>query len=188
MTPKISLLTAIVGASLVLGVPVAWGAQPVAQSPDAVERAVLAREQSQRLGLETAAPDAFERAVVSQRAARDAASLDAHGRVVPIGDAPGSAQSPLPDAFERAITAEKRPAVTGHYRDAFERADQTGGVSIVADSHDRVTPVATPTGSPVATGRDIEWPQIGIGFALGLLLALALGMALRLAQIRPLAH
>jgi hypothetical protein len=40
----------------------------------------------------------------------------------------------------------------------------------------------------VTSGREIEWPQIGIGFGIGLLLAAGLYLAMRFTRIRPLAH
>lgn len=181
---RISIVTAIVGASLVLGVPAAWSQ---AQS-DAVERAVLAREQSQRAGLGTIGPDAFERAVLALQVRPAAPAYpDAHSRTFS-----GSAIATLPrypDAFERAVITETRSgAPVGHVADAFERAVLAGTPSVLVDSHGRVEPISTPVSTPVASGRTIEWPQVGIGFSVGLLLALGLGMALRLTRIRPLAH
>jgi hypothetical protein len=117
-------------------------------------------------------PDAFERAVN----AREQSSL---GQVASYRD-----------AFERAALAGVRgPAAVSSYPDAFERAALGGStVSVVSDSHDRMASPPTPAVQPISTGRDVEWPQIGIGFAIGVLLALGLGMALRLTRTRQLAH
>jgi hypothetical protein len=168
MTPKFSLITALVGAALVLGVPAGWGT-PVATAPDVFERAVVARELSQRAGLATM-PDAFERAVNAQRPSVVSSYVDAHGRSTAGGDRQGlSTASRYPDAFERALRTESGPRV-------------------LLDSHDRVQPTSTPVVSPVDSGREIEWPQIGIGFAAGILLALGLGMTMRFTRVRQPAH
>jgi hypothetical protein len=145
MFRKISLITALVGAALVLGVPAAWGqSEPVGLSSDAFERAALA---TQRSGVTP--------------------YLDAHGRAV-TGDT-------------RAVSTFPK------YADAFERAALSGSNVVPTDSHDRVVPTPAPGTSPVATGRDIEWPQIGIGVGLGIVLALLLGIAMRHTRMRPLA-
>jgi len=166
MTPKISFATAVAGAALTLGVPAAWGQS----QPDVVERTVAARELSQRSGQVATYPDAFERAALAAGRAGAAVYPDAHQRSAPVGDRQGiSAVSSYPDAFERA---------------AFAGSAQR----VLVDSHDRIVPTSTPASMPVSSGRDVEWPQVGIGVALGIFLALGLGMAMRLTRIRRLAH
>lgn len=168
MFRKISLITALVGAALVLGIPAAWGqSEPVGLSSDAFERAVLAREQSQRSGPGQGLSDAFERAALATQRSGVTPYLDAHGRAV-TGDT-------------RAVSTFPK------YADAFERAALSGSNVVPTDSHDRVVPTPSPGTSPVATGRDIEWPQIGIGVGLGIVLALLLGIAMRHTRMRPLA-
>jgi hypothetical protein len=63
------------------------------------------------------------------------------------------------------------------YVDAGERSIRIG----------RTTVAAIPTGS-VSSGSGIEWPQLGIGFGLGILLAASLWLAVRMTRSRPLAH
>jgi hypothetical protein len=167
MTLRTSLITAVVGSALALGVPAAFGqAQPAVQSPDAVEQAVLARELSSRIDAKVYR-DAFERAVAANRQGAGAVGsyVDAHNR------SSGSlSTSAVPtDAFERAVLSGR---TTG----------------FVGDSHDRIAPESPTPGPVTSSGRDLEWPQIGIGFGVGILLALALGMAMRLTRIRQLAH
>ena len=38
------------------------------------------------------------------------------------------------------------------------------------------------------SGREIEWSQIGMGFGLGILLAIGLFLAMRSTRVRHLAH
>lgn len=164
MTPKISHITAVAAAAFALAAPAAWGGP----YPDAFERAVSARETG-RSGL-ASMPDAFERAVLaSQRGPGRAVPADAHGRAALAGDRGQPAVSTYPDAFERHAYAGST-------------------LRVVSDSHQRATPASTPVAGPVSTGRDIEWPQIAIGFGIGVLLSLALMTALRLGRTRPLAH
>lgn len=193
MTLRISVAAAVVGAALVFAVP-AWGtagtsdafertvlapqpslspgSQPL--STDAIERAVLARERSSRAGLATGRADALERALAAEKRSSGLSGI-------------------YRDAVERLAVQSAVPRIVLAYSDAFERAIVArGGIGSgpVGDHHDRVqfgptTPVSVPvTGS----GRPIEWPQIGIGFGLGILLGLGLLLAGRLARIRPLAH
>jgi hypothetical protein len=48
----------------------------------------------------------------------------------------------------------------------------------------KVTNQPPPTGS----GRDVEWAQIGIGFSIGIVLAIVLGLTLKATRPRTLAH
>jgi hypothetical protein len=98
------------------------------------------------------------------------------------------------DAFERGLAGEQ--AGWAAYRDTFERyvtqkqgpVGSSGSLDSYADSASRTdvghryTPVAAP-----ASGSEIEWPQLGIGFGVGLLLALGLVLTVRMTRT-PLAH
>lgn len=98
------------------------------------------------------------------------------------------------DAHERVGTTGNQPAVAT-YRDSFERGEVkigTGLESNVAtyrDAFERSNPQTAPvTSSPVGSGTEIEWPQVGIGLGLGIALMLGLWLAMRITRIRPLAH
>jgi hypothetical protein len=57
------------------------------------------------------------------------------------------------------------------------------------DAHQRSAPgVGSTEVLTINSGRDIEWPQIGVGFGIGLLLALGLGLTMRAVTppVRPL--
>ncbi|HEY7179319.1 MAG TPA: hypothetical protein VH305_09105 [Gaiella sp.] len=138
MTPRITLVSAVVGAALVLAAPAfgdSWGADQeqanVRVSPDLVDRAAAVRQQELFAVL-----DARERAFATRPATSPAA------------------------APERA-------------HDDHFRLDPSSGP----------TPIAT---SPSSDGFD--WSQLGIGFAVGVLLMLGLMFAMRLPRARQPAH
>jgi hypothetical protein len=83
------------------------------------------------------------------------------------------ANVPGPDAFERAVIANERSKPV-----------------IVVDDRFRLDPNTGVEPGPVQTTntRDIEWPQVGIGLGIGVLLMIGLYMALRATRQRPLAH
>ena len=174
MTPKISFITATVGAALVFAVP-SWGmyppedvvyrAQPVTVrvSPDLVDRAVAAqqsrlssmldaREQGQGLRAETSTTTPIRGERFVPGASNDPVSTVVRGERFIPGAAPAA------------------PAIGG------ERFIEGAPSNPVATSSD--------TGWNV----ELDWSQLGIGFGMGLLLALGLYLAVRVTRIRPLAH
>lgn len=203
MTRRITLISTLLGAAVL--VPAAFGkSQPVTHPPDAVERAVaaqvngagidsyadaveravLARELSNRLST-TVSPDAFERAVASSSTSMDAlqARSEALNRHYGLG-----VTAPQ-DAFERAVKASQGVSWIEAPGTRGEGLNQTyGGPASIVDSHDRIVPTSETPVSVSTSGREIDWPQLGIGFGVGLLMALGLFLAMRLARIRPVAH
>ena len=138
MTPRITLISAIVGAALVLAVPALadpWGAdrgQPTVHvSPDLADRAASARQTELFAVL-----DARERSFATSRTASTAVAPDR-----------------------------------------------------VHDDHFRFDPssVQTPVATTASRGG-IDWSQLGIGFAVGVLLMLGLIAALRMPRARQPAH
>lgn len=146
MTRRITFITAVAAAALVVGVPAAfadpWGADrqdspSVVGSPDLVDRVIAARQKEQ------------------------VAMLDARERS--LGPLRGDVSTP--------IVVTYRPLVGD------------GGDRFVIDGGS--TP-ATVTAS--GSGREIEWPQIGFGVLLGIVLALGLTFVMRTTRSRELAH
>ena len=77
-----------------------------------------------------------------------------------------------PDAFERAVIANERSKPV-----------------IVVDDRFRLTEHRfEPDPVQVTNTRDIEWPQVGIGLGIGVLLMIGLYLALKATRQRPLAH
>jgi hypothetical protein len=98
----------------------------------------------------------------------------------------------MSDAFERAALEPASPGGVATYPDAVERAVSSHIVSGALPGHrDRYEvdlPNGTVLGTSTASSGEIEWPQIGAGFGLGLLLALGLVLAMRHPRRRTLAH
>lgn len=168
MTPKTSLITVV--AVALVAVPAAWGkGQAITASPDAFERAVAAQQGSAPM----VSPDAFDRAVAATLTLQSApiVSPDAVDRLKASQLSTLSRPHTSPDAIDRASAA------TADYGNRIVFDDRFNEPANV--------PVATST---ISSGRDLEWPQIGIGFGLGILLALGLFLALRSTRIRQPAH
>ena len=146
MTTKFSLVAAVATAALLV-VPAAWSQT----SPDAVERAVTAKQAQESTTI--VSPDAVDRANAARAAFR-------------------STPATMPDLIERTVANRSM-----------------NGRTLVFDSYrDFSTPISQPTPVASDSGSDIEWPQVGAGFAIGILLALGLVLASRGLRIRPLAH
>jgi hypothetical protein len=158
MTSRIIIGTAVAAAGLAVGVPAAFA------------EGMLAGSQESSAAV---APDAFERAVAARQLNRPLVSVpDSHDFGV-------QAETGYIDAGERALRVGRvQPATTQETPGLF------GGDDNVRPSPSDV-PASTPT---VSSGRDVEWPQIGIGFGIGIALVLGLILALRAMRIRPLAH
>ena len=166
MTRTIALAATLATTAALVIAPSAVGQS----GPDVVERAVNAELRSSAVA---SYPDAFERAVNAELRPSSVASY--------------------PDAFQRAVDAQARSGTAARYPDAFERALNNRismrPTTIPGDHHERTEAFAAPsTASVASTGSDIEWPQIGIGFGLGSLLALGLMFTLRSVRARELLH
>lgn len=196
MTPKISLITATVGAALVFAVPAFgdnWGgdrqdqAIVSAMAEDGFDRAVLAAKQNQLATM----LNARERGLGVNQAVPVDARSEGLNRLYGLGE-----YSNAIDARERALSVPKTSAPQSQGYDArsdgLNRLYGLGKYAspVVADfdrfridhSNEPVTVSAT------SSGRDIEWPTIGIGFGIGIVLLLGLGMVMKATHTRPFAH
>jgi hypothetical protein len=178
MFPKITAVIVGLVMALVVGAPAAFGqsqgsdrgqnrANPTAASPDVVERAVAAKQQELSAML-----DARERALGVRN--------EIQGKINPL------------DARERAFHAKLQVQLaSGSYPDAIERAVAAREPTrqYVGDDRFRIGPtsVATPV-TVTSSGNEIEWPQVGMGFGIGVALMFGLWLALRVTRIRQLAH
>ena len=72
--------------------------------------------------------------------------------------------------------------------DAFDREAVVPQVALYVDANERGRGPAPAVGSTVSSGRDVDWPQLAIGFLFGVALALGLVLAYRSTRQRALAH
>jgi hypothetical protein len=100
----------------------------------------------------------------------------------------------VPAAFgEGRLAGSPGPADAIAYFHANELATaaQSGGTDLSSyrDGPERaVLPSAPVQTASSDSGRQIEWPQLGIGFGLGILLVAGLWLAMRVTKFRPLPH
>jgi hypothetical protein len=177
MTRKISFITAI-GAVLAL-VPAAWGAP----TPDVVDRAVAQHERGDFWNYDVAGSRTSDTS--PGMAPADVATLysSSPGKVAPTS---------MLDARERSFQAKREVQIGSlPYPDVFERAVAARERSdhfLAADDRFRIDHTDVPAPVTVGdSGREIEWPQVGIGFAVGVALLLGALLALRIRR-QPLAH
>ena len=65
----------------------------------------------------------------------------------------------------------------------------TASMNGYREAGQRAVPIAeTPVVQPIDSGNQLEWPQIGVAFGVGILLAVGLVLTFRHMRIRPLAH
>jgi hypothetical protein len=182
MAPRISLITAVFVAALAVCVPAALaddGSQTTFNgSPDAVDRAIAAQQQSQTTF--NGSPDAIDRAIAAQRQSETTfnGSPDAIDRAIATQRPSQTTFNGSPDAIDRAIASERA------------RVDAVvGGRVYQDDNRFQLETTGRPTTVSVSSsGNEIEWPQVGIGFAVGIALALGLLLTLRATRQGPLAH
>jgi hypothetical protein len=100
----------------------------------------------------------------------------------------------VPTAFGEGRLAgapEPADAVAYFHANELATAAQSGGtdLSTYRDGPERAVLPSAPIQTTVSSdsGRQIEWPQLGIGFGLGILLVAGLWLAMRV-KFRPLAH
>jgi hypothetical protein len=104
----------------------------------------------------------------------------------------GTFAKPYMDAGERAIQVQSTG--TPIAPDAFERAvvSRTTDGFVKGDDFVRIDPSDLPTvvveATPSSTGTEVEWPQLGIGFLVGLLLTIGIALTIRFNRQTPLAH
>ena len=104
------------------------------------------------------------------------------------------ALSVVPAAFgEGRLAGSPEPADAIAYFHANELATAAqSGVTDLTSYREAAERAVPPSGSVESTAsasnREIEWPQLGIGFGLGILLVAGLWIAMRMTKFRPLAH
>ncbi|MEX0850090.1 MAG: hypothetical protein WD015_01180 [Gaiellaceae bacterium] len=214
MTPRILIITAVAATVVAVAAPAAWGdswgsdrqghadfwnydAQTAKKttnsSPNVAPQDLAALYSTSRsdVSVPIGSPDVIDRAVAARQ--NDLSTmLDSRERA--LGPKPSESSTPMLDARERALTEKREVQLgSGASADAFERAVAGRGSTIdrfvANDNRFRIDPSNNPGRVTVsASGREIEWPQIGIGFGVGIVLILGLLLAVRTTRHRPLAH
>ena len=65
----------------------------------------------------------------------------------------------------------------------------TASMNGYREAGERAVPISeAPVVRPIDSGNQLEWPQIGVAFGVGILLAVGLVLTFRHMRIRPLAH
>jgi hypothetical protein len=174
---KITFVIGLVGAALVLAAPAVGVVPPVGDDGAGYTAptrgaAVVKDYPSEPAGN----PDFWNYDANGQKVANASPGLGPDQLAQQFAGAGGvDASIVAPDAVDRAVAA--RQASSG----ASSR-------SLVFDNY-RVE--AQPSSRPAVTSTDSgwgDWPQFGIGFALGIVAMVALLFAMRHMRIRPLAH
>ncbi len=100
-------------------------------------------------------------------------SVDARERSLIAKSEAQMAATPYPDWFERAATAAIR---------------DNRGVYVADDRFDLHPQTVPTTVAATSSGREIDFPQVGIGIGLVILLGLGLFLTIRLTRMPPVAH
>lgn len=163
MSSRFSLITAVAGVALLFAVP-AWGQGTPVMSPDTADAAAASSESPQ------------------WQQALDIRS-EAMNRRHELGESTQSTGNTT--AYEQALTARGQGLNRQYGLGTFAPTDVISG-----DDHVRLDPADLPTVVPAssASGRDVEWPQLGIGFGFGILLMLGIALTVRYTRVPPLAH
>ena len=186
MTRTISLITATVGAALLFAVP-AWGDN---WGADKAQQPQLAQP-------DPMIEDGFAQAVAASKAqspvSGERARSEALNRLYGLGEYANAI-----DSRERALV--ERPSQTTSVQpvggfdarsDGMNRLYGLGTYEapVVGDDRFRIDQSNVPEPITVSSsGREVEWPTVGIGFGIGLVLLLGLGLTLKATHTRPFAH
>ena len=175
MTSRISLIICVALAALTV-VPAAFGEGMLAGSsqPESTQPAIVS-----------------ENTPESPSARADRLRGEALNEKYGLGEFAVSPVSTYKDANERVV----EPQSVRAERLRSEGLNRMYGLGEFAptvdykDANERVDLPTTPESTPVASsGREVEWPQIGIGLGIGILLAAGLWLAMRASKPGPLPH
>jgi hypothetical protein len=214
MSRIITLITAI-GAALLV-VPAAWGqTQPDARdvgmnklyglgeySPEARAEKLRSEGLNKLYGLgewATTTPEARAEKLrgeglnklygLGEWATTTPASIEVRERGMSVGRENPTIS--MLDTREQAFGAKLNAQLsTGTSPDAFQRAvaaNERSKPVIVVDDRFRIDPTSQPV-STSGSGDEIQWPQVGVGFGVGITLVFGLLLALRATRQRQLAH
>jgi hypothetical protein len=195
MTRTISLITATVGAALLFAVPAYgdnWGRdlaqQTTSTSPDWFERAAAVAIEKQN-----SVPIVSENTPESQYLVAERLRGEALNRQYGLGEFAVGTASSYRDAHERVVEPQSVRAerIRSEALNRKYGLGEYGTASSYRDAHERAVPPVSSTPvsvTPTSSDRDVEWPQLGIAFGIGIALLLGLFLAMRTMRGRELAH
>ena len=190
MSRIITLITAI-GAALLV-VPAAWGqTQPDARDVGMNKLYGLGEYSPEARALKLRGEGLNKLYGLGEWATTTPTSIEVRERGMSVGRE--NPTTSMLDAREQAFAAKRNVQLsTGTQPDAFERtvaANERSKPVIVVDDRFRIDPTSQPTSvSATGSGDEIQWPQVGIGFGVGITLVFGLLLALRATRQRQLAH
>jgi hypothetical protein len=192
MTRTISLIIGITATALTIGVAPALGEgrlagslEPAAQvAPDWFERTA-----STAIAKAESTPIVSERTPEAQPLVAERLRSEALNRKYGLGEFAATYR----DAHERVVEPQSLVAERLRSEGLNRRhgLGEFGTASGYLDAHERAVPPVSSTPvsvTPTGSGRDVEWPQLGIGFAIGIALMLGLFFTMRATRGRELAH
>ena len=186
MTRKLSLIIGIAVTALAFGVPTAFGEGP-RRAADGVayfyanERATLDFPSSTITATRPRRSPQWRSSVITAtRPRRRSCSSRPQWVIRDHGD-----------ATQATLLLQSPPmGVIRDHGDATQaKLVEQGSTSVGSSDQVALDPnsLSTPTVS-ASSGSEIEWPQLGIGFGLGILLVAGLWLAIRMTKGHPLAH
>ena len=193
MSRIITLITAL-GAAVLVAVPAAWGAPEPDAWSDGMNRLYGLGEYSPEARAETLRSEGLNKLYgLGEWATTTPKSIEVRERAMSIGrEDPTTA---MLDAREQAFVEKRNVQLSnGTMPDVFERAVAAKGTGsgdhfVANDNRFRTDRVDRPVEVTVTgSGDEVAWPQVGIGFGIGIALILGLLLAVRATRQRPLAH
>lgn len=191
MSRIITLIT-VIGAALLVAVPAAWGQTQPDPRDVGMNKLYGLGEYSPEARAEKLRSEGLNKLYgLGEWATTTPASIEVRERGMSVGREDPTIS--MLDTREQAFGAKLNAQLsTGTPPDAFERtvaANERSKPVIVVDDRFRIDPTSQPVPvSATGSGDEIQWPQVGIGFGVGITLVFGLLLALRATRQRQLAH
>ena len=189
MTRKLSLIIGIAVTALAFGIPTAFGEGQLGGPADGVAYFYANERATLDFGSVIHDHGDATQAKPQMEVLRDHG--DATQASLLLQSTPTGFVRDHGDATQASLLLQSTP--TGFIRDHGDATQaklvEQGGTSVGSGDQVGLDPnsLSTPTVS-ASSGSEIEWPQLGIGFGLGILLVAGLWLAMRMTKGRTLAH
>ena len=188
MTRKISLIVGIAVTALAFGVPTAFGERQLVGPSDAV--AYFYANERATLGFGPVIHDHGDATEAKlQLHSGDAVAYFYANERATVGFGPVIHDHGDATEAKLLLQSPAMEIVRDHGDATQARLVERGSTSVGGSDQVRLDPdsLSTPTVS-ASSGSEIQWPQLGIGFGLGILLVAGLWLTMRMTKSRPLAQ